>query len=120
MEGYWLTHYDAGSAHGDGIAMLHGGELLGGDLEHVWRGTYEEEGTRVFARIRIAPFVTREEEGTMAREKPVILSLEGTCTEEFARLEGHPDQREDVQFHVEMRKCRSLGTGRPGGGALRP
>lgn len=109
MEGYWLTHYDAGSAHGDGIAMLRGGELLGGDLEHVWRGTYEEEGARVFARIRIAPFVTREEEGTMAREKPVILSLEGTCTEEFAQLEGHPDQREDVQFHVEMRKCKSLG-----------
>lgn len=109
MEGYWLTHYDAGSAHGDGIAMLHGGELLGGDLEHVWRGSYEEEGPRVFARIRIAPFVSREEEGSMAREQPVILSLEGYCTEEFARLEGHPDQREDVLFHVELRKCRSMG-----------
>jgi hypothetical protein len=111
MEGYWLTHYDAETAHGDGIAMLHGGELLGGDLEHVWRGTYEEVGPRVFARIRIAPFVTREEEGTMAREKPMILSLEGYCTDEFARLEGHPDQREDVLFHVEMRKCRSMGRG---------
>jgi len=109
MEGYWLTHYDAGSAHGDGIAMLHGGELLGGDLEHVWRGTYEEEGPRVIARIRIAPFVTRDEEGTMAREKPVILSLQGYCTEDFARLEGHPDQREEVLFHVEMRKCKSMG-----------
>ena len=109
MEGYWLTRYDAGAAHGEGIAMLHAGELLGGDLEHVWRGTYEEEGPRVFAHIRIAPFVSREEEETMARDKPLILSLEGYCTDEFARLEGHPDQREDLLFQVEMRKCKSMG-----------
>ena len=109
MEGYWLTHYDAGAVHGDGNAMLHGGELLGGDLEHIWSGSYEEEGPKLYARIRIAPFVTRQEEGTMAREKPMILSLKGYCTEEFARLEGHPDQREDLMFQVEMRKCKSMG-----------
>ncbi len=45
----------------------------------------------------------------MAREKPMIVSLEGYCTEAFARLEGYPDHREDVLFHVEMRKCRSMG-----------
>jgi hypothetical protein len=107
MEGYWLTHYDAGATHGDGIAMLHAGEFLGGDLEHVWSGTYEEEGAKVYARIRIAPFVSRLEEVTMAREKPMILSLRGYCTEHFARLEGHPDQREDLPFQVTMRKCRA-------------
>jgi hypothetical protein len=109
MEGYWLTHYNAGAAQGDGIAMLHAGELLGGDLEHIWSGSYEEEGPKLYARIRIVPFVSHEEAETMAREKPMILSLEGYCTEEFARLEGHPDEREDVLFHVEMRKCKSMG-----------
>lgn len=107
MEGYWLTHYDTALAHGDGIAMLHGGELLGGDLEHVWSGTYEEEGPKVYARIRIVPFVTRAEEETMARERPVIMSLSGFCTDESAVLEGHPDGREDEMFHVEMRKCKA-------------
>lgn len=107
MEGYWLTHYDAGSAHGDGIAMLHGGELVGGDLEHIWTGTYEEEDSHVYARIRIVPFVSRLEEESMAREKPIIMSLQGSCTEESATLDGHPDQREDLPFHVVMRKCKS-------------
>ncbi|HEX4068267.1 MAG TPA: GrlR family regulatory protein [Acidobacteriaceae bacterium] len=106
MEGYWVTHDDAGAVQRDGIAMLRAGELLGGDREYVWRGTYEEEGAKVYARIRITPFVTREEEETMARDKPMILSLEGTCTDDFARLDGHPDEREDLVFHVEMRKCR--------------
>jgi len=108
MEGYWLTQYEAGKAHGEGIAMLSKGELLGGDLEHIWSGTYEEEGERLFARIRIVPFVSRPEEETMAREQPMIVSLQGTWTEDAARLEGHPDHREDLPFHVEMRKCRSM------------
>ncbi len=108
MEGYWLTHYNAGTAHGDGIAMLSKGELLGGDLEHVWSGTYEEEGAKLYARIRIVPFVSRPEEETMAREQPMILSLQGYCTEDYARLEGHPDHREDLLFEVELRKCKSM------------
>lgn len=108
MEGYWLTHYDAGSAHGDGIVMMHAGELLGGDLEHIWSGTYEEEPPKIYARIRIVPFVSREEEATMARERPLIMTLSGFCTNEFATLDGHPDEREDLPFHVEMRRCKSM------------
>lgn len=107
MEGYWLTHFEAGKRQGDGIAMLHAGELVGGDIEHLWSGTYEEEGRHVIARIRIVPCVSCPEEETMAREKPVILSLEGYCTEDFARLEGHPDGREEERFEVTMRKCRA-------------
>ena len=87
--------------------MLHAGELLGGDLEHVWSGTWEEEGKKLYARIRIVPRVTREEESIMAREKPVLLSLQGYCSEHFARLEGHPDGRESVLFRSTMRKCRA-------------
>ena len=108
MEGYWTTHFEAGTTRGDGIAMLKGGELLGGDLEHIWSGSYEEEGNRLTMRIRLSPFVTREEEGTMARELPVIMSLEGTCTEESASLSGHPDHRADLLVRVEMRKCRAM------------
>ena len=113
MEGYWLTHYDAGKSHGDGIAILRSGERLGGDLDHVWRGSYEEEGPKLYARIRIAPFVSRPEEETMAREQPMILTLQGYCTEDYARLEGHPDHREDLQFQVEMRKCQSMHAHQP-------
>ena len=108
MEGYWATHYRAGPLHGEGVVMLRGGELLGGDAEHMWRGSYELEGTCLSARVRIMPLVTREEEGVMAREKPLILSLAGTWTGEFAWLEGHPDGLENLPYHVEMRRCHAL------------
>lgn len=108
MKGYWLAHYDSGDRHGEGIAMLNSGELLGGDLEHVWSGTYEEEPPKLYARIRIVPFVSRQEESLMAREKPVILNLSGFCTDEFATLDGYPEGHEEEPFHVEMRRCRSV------------
>lgn len=107
MEGYWLTHYDAGKTHGDGVAMLHAGELLGGDPEHFWSGTYEEENHRLHLRVRIVPRMSRMEGESMAREKPLLVSLDGCCTEHFARLEGHPDGREDLPFQVMLRKCRA-------------
>jgi len=108
MDGYWLTHFHVGDRHGEGIVMMRAGELLGGDLEHVLSGTWEEEEGRVYARIRIVPFVSRAEEELMAREMPLILTLTGTCTEDTARLEGHPDARDDLQYRVEMRRCRSM------------
>ncbi|HTW49217.1 MAG TPA: GrlR family regulatory protein [Acidobacteriaceae bacterium] len=108
MDGYWLTHFRVGERHGEGIVMMRGGELLGGDLEHVWRGTWEEEDGRVYARIRIVPFVSRHEEEWMAREMPLIVTLTGTCTEDTAQLEGHPDAREELVYRVEMRRFRSM------------
>ena len=108
MDGYWLAHYDSGTRHGEGIMMLRGGDLMGGDLEHVWTGTYEEEPPKLYARIRIVPFVSCAEERTMAREQPEIVNLSGFCTEEYATLEGCPEGRMGETFHVEMRKCRSI------------
>ena len=105
MEGYWLAHYDSGERHGQGMVMLRGGDLLGGDLEHVWSGTYEEESATLSARIRIVPFVSCAEERSMARELPVIVDLSGVCTDDFALLEGW---RAGERFRVEMRKCRSI------------
>lgn len=110
MDGYWLTHFRVGERHGEGIVMMRAGELLGGDLEHVWRGTWEEENGRICARLRIVPFVSRHEEGTMAREMPLLLTLTGTHSDDMVYLEGHPDAREDLVCHVEMRRCRALHT----------
>jgi hypothetical protein len=107
MEGYWLTHYKFGTTSGRGIAMLHEGELVGGDGEHVWRGTYAEDGPTVDATIRVVPGVSSEEVDALARDQPVILLLSGYCTEEFARLEGYAEHRKDQRVEIEMRKCRA-------------
>lgn len=114
MEGYWTTHFEAGLVHGDGIAMLHDGELVGGDFEHVWTGTYEESGRNLLARIRIVPSVSSEEEETMAREKPVIYSLHGYCTEDFAALEGIAEHRKDQHIEITMRRCKGALRSLPG------
>lgn len=107
MEGYWLLHYDTGKTSGDGIAMLHAGELLGGDLDHLWTGTYEREGAKLSARIRIVPAVSSQDEEILAREQPIILNLSGYCTDDFARLDGSAEHRTDIRFEITMRKCKA-------------
>ncbi len=106
MEGYWLTHFETAESRGDGISILHDGELLGGDLEHLWSGSYEEDGTHVSARIRIVPVVAWPEEELIAREPPIILSLAGQFTDDFARLGGNAEHKKDLHFDITLRKCR--------------
>lgn len=111
MDGYWTIHYEIGAAHGDGIAMLHDGEFVGGDFEHAFTGTYEADELKadeatLSARIRIAPSVSSEEERIMAREKPLIFSLHGYRTGDFAALEGAAEHRKDQRVAIIMRKCK--------------
>lgn len=114
MEGYWKFHYEIGAANGDGIAMLHDGELVGGDFEHVWTGIYEEDRPALRARIRITPSVSSEEEKIMARDKPLIFSLRGYCTEDFAALEGSAEHCKDQRIAITMRKCKGAVETLPG------
>jgi hypothetical protein len=110
MKGYWLTHYKFGTTSGQGIAFLHEGELVGGDCEHIWSGTYEEDGSTVDATIRVVPAVSSLEAEALARDQPVVLLLSGYCTEEFARLEGYAEHRKDSRCEIEMRKCMASST----------
>lgn len=106
MEGCWLTHFETNKGSGNGIAMLRDGELLGGDSEHLWNGTYDEDGWRIVARIRIVPIMSSPEEDVMARDQPMILMLTGLCTEEYAHMEGDAENRRDLHFSITMRKCK--------------
>jgi hypothetical protein len=103
MNGLWIAHFDAGEAHGKGLAVLHGGEILGGDFAHTWVGSYREEGGNLYARVRVAPYnghAAAEEHP----EQPMTMTLIGSCTELDATLAGHADES-DLAVSIEMHKA---------------
>jgi hypothetical protein len=104
MNGLWIANFNAGAAHGNGIAVFREGEILGGDLVHIWTGTYEEEGSRVYARIRVAPYVSHPDMEPMVRERTMMVTLSGTCDEHDAVLTGHPDESE-VGVSIDLHKA---------------
>ena len=106
MEGYWLTQFKTSERQGEGIVMLHDGELLGGDLEHLWTGSCEKEGSRLSALIRVVPVVSSPEEEIMAREQPMIVSLTGYCNNEYAWLKGSAEHQKDLHVEITMSKCK--------------
>lgn len=104
MNGLWIAHFNAGAAHGNGIAVFRAGEIQGGDFGHTWIGTYEEEGPKLYARIRVAPYVSHGEMTPLVVDKPMMVTLRGMCTEKDAVLEGRADESE-VPVSIEMHKA---------------
>lgn len=101
MEGLWYTHFSAGPAHGDGMAVLHDGEILGGDKLHTYVGTYHMDGSLLYAHVRVNPFAAAVE----ANEQPVSLFLRGTINGDTAVISGHPDDQQEVSVSVEMHRA---------------
>lgn len=104
MNGLWIAHFNAGPAHGNGLAVFRAGEILGGDFAHTWIGNYQEEGRKLYARVRVAPFVSTPDGEPLVPDRPLMMTLLGDCTDVEAHLAGHADDSE-VTVSIEMHKA---------------
>ena len=59
LNGLWHTHFVAGPAHGDGMAVLRDGEILGGDPTYTYTGSYRLDGAFLYANVRREPLPSR-------------------------------------------------------------
>ena len=98
-----MAHFTAGAAHGNGIAVLRGGEIMGGDLAHTWVGTYQEEGPQLYARVRVVPWAASTTEKPTL-DRALTMTLAGSCGQLYAMLSGHADESE-VPVTVELHKA---------------
>lgn len=106
MEGLWFTHFSVGPEYGDGMVVLHDGQLLGGDHCHTYTGTYMVDTPNLYARVTVKPYVWDPESPTLEHpEEPIMLTLTGTLSGHSAVVFGHPDNQEDVDISIEMRQA---------------
>lgn len=105
MEGLWIANFTAGAAHGSGILVLRSGELIGGDLAHTYKGSWNEDGPSLNARVQVNPWGPPEELQTERREEPFMMTMTGFCSDKSASLHGHPDDRPELLISVEMKRA---------------
>lgn len=103
MEGLWYAHFTAGQLKGDGLAVLQNGEVLGGDSLHIYKGSYQADGTHLYANVRVSPHQAPDLLPDM--EHPVNVFLKGSITGDTATISGHPDRHDDIRIAVELRKA---------------
>lgn len=101
MEGLWYTHFTAGHSRGEGMTVLHDGQILGCDRTHTYTGTYHFDGSQLYAYVHVSP--TTEDPDIY--EPEVNLFLKGSVAENAAIITGHPDDRNDVDIAVELRRA---------------
>jgi len=103
MEGLWHAHFSAGPVHGEGLAVLRNGEILGGDLSHTYTGSYQEDGSHLYANVLVRPYAA--ENAPAEIEPPVTFFLKGTLTGDLANVTGHPDNKPDLKVEVQLHRA---------------
>jgi len=103
MEGLWYTHFTAGPMHGDGMAVLRHGEILGGDPAHTYSGSYQFDGPNLYANVRVTPYPAAI--ASTATERPFTLYLKGSISGDSAAVCGHPDNKADLKIAVELHRA---------------
>jgi hypothetical protein len=102
MEGIWYAHFTSGEAHGEGMAVLHDGKIEGGDPAHTYVGSYHEDGSHVYANVRVSPYAGSSLPVDI--HHPVTYFLQGSIAGNSAKVTGHPDNRPDALVSVELHK----------------
>jgi hypothetical protein len=102
MQGLWYAHFTAGPVHGDGLAVLRDGEILGGDLAHTYTGSYREDGSLLYVNVQVSPYERATVPADMAH--PVTFFLKGAVARDSANISGHPDNRPDFTVSVELHR----------------
>jgi len=103
MEGLWHTHFSSGPAHGDGIAVLRNGEILGGDASHIYTGSYQTDGSLLYVNVRVSRWL--DDEAAIDRSSPVTFFLSGSVAGDSATVTGHQDDHRDVTLAVELHRA---------------
>jgi hypothetical protein len=103
MNGLWHMHFTAGPVNGDGVAVWRDGEILGGDHAHTYTGTYQFDGSLLYANVCISPYVSLST--TSDLDRPLTLFLKGSVTGNEGTVSGHPDSQASLNVAVEMHRA---------------
>jgi len=102
MEGIWYAHFASGEVNGEGVAVLHDGIIQGGDPAHTYSGSYQEEGSTLYANIRVSPYAGSSLPQDITH--PITYFLKGFVNGNSARVTGHPNNRPDAMVFVDLHK----------------
>lgn len=103
MQGLWYMHFTSGPLEGDGLAVLRDGEILGGDQARTYAGSYREDGSLVYANIRVAPYLRSRTPSEL--KHPITLFLQGKVKDDLASVSGHVDNAPNVEVTVELHRA---------------
>ncbi|HUH62205.1 MAG TPA: GrlR family regulatory protein [Terracidiphilus sp.] len=103
MEGLWYAHFKAGPVQGDGMAVLRQGEILGGDPLHTYSGSYQSDGSLLYANVRVSPYTAGPAPTDI--ERPIDFFLQGSIEGKTANIAGHADNKPELAVTVELHRA---------------
>jgi hypothetical protein len=102
FEGLWYTHFTAGTAQGDGMAVLRDGEILGGDPAHTYTGSYTTDGPQLYLNVRVSPYVGHV---PADMDRPIEFVLWGSANGDSGQVSGCADNKRDLKVVVDLHRA---------------
>jgi hypothetical protein len=101
FDGLWYTHFTAGEVQGDGMAVLHDGEILGGDPTHTYKGAYTTDGPQLYLSVRVSPHAGHL---PADMDRPIDFVLWGSASGDSAKVSGYADHHRELKAVVELHR----------------
>ncbi len=102
IDGLWYTHFIAGQAQGDGMAVLRDGEILGGDPAHTYTGSYSSDGPQIYMDVRVSPYRGHVPADL---ERPLSFVLWGSVNGDSGCVSGCAGNKREVKISVDMHRA---------------
>ena len=102
IDGLWYTHFIAGQAQGDGMAVLRDGEILGGDPAHTYTGSYSSDGPQIYMDVRVSPYAGRI---PADMQRPLSFVLWGSVNGDSGSVSGCAGNKLEVKISVDMHRA---------------
>lgn len=108
-DGLWLAEFSTNDASGSGVVVLINGQILGGDANYYYTGTYRHVGSQLVADLFITHFA-----GPLTNifgpVRNAHLKLEGAAGGDLIRAQGYDPNMPHRRASFRLR--RAPGTGR--------
>lgn len=106
VEGLWTAEFGSSSgAFGGGVAVFHGGKIMGGDAGYFYTGNYALHDSSFKATLIITPFIQNYSSVFQTMNQILTMDLVGSIVDEnLLKAQGHARGLPHLNFGVKFVK----------------
>lgn len=105
MTGFWTVRFNTPMGAGAGVAYFTEREVFGGDSGFKYEGSYQSDGSKITADLRVSPHFTAFQ-SVFGSTQPFNLRIDGTVSGNTMNGRGTASHAPGVPFQVTLTRSQ--------------
>jgi len=103
-DGLYRVHFQTPMGEGNGVAVLEGGRLRGGDSMIYYVGTYKQDGDRFTAEVQTDEHSNMQGMASVFGVSKASITIQGKTGNDTAEMTGSSPQAPGVAFKASLHR----------------